>query len=271
MGENEKANKTGIFYLITFFVVMALFVFSGTVIARYLFLILFFTIFPYSLYKVSETEGETEIPELNKAIIGLISVVMNADGQNSKTEQQKVVESFFLKRFGEQKAEKLLFYLAQSLQNEITNFRPHCLQLNRSFSYAQRLDFLTLLFRIADANKNICENVAEILQRIARHTAISNSDFTELTLKFSSYYSYRQKREPRSYTFSNNIQWACQTLSVSKDSSIEEIKKAYRKLAMKYHPDKINPNDTITQAQAAEKFRAINTAYKILKRERGVV
>jgi curved DNA-binding protein len=48
-------------------------------------------------------------------------------------------------------------------------------------------------------------------------------------------------------------------LGVSKNSSDEEIKRAYRKLAMKYHPDR-NPN----KKEAEERFKAINEAYAVL-------
>ena len=48
-------------------------------------------------------------------------------------------------------------------------------------------------------------------------------------------------------------------LGVSKDASTSQIKKAYRKLAMTFHPDK-NPDDP----EASEKFHDINAAYEVL-------
>ena len=267
MEEGKKTNKTTIFVGIFFFLFYLL-ILSGAPNPIYFFLVVILTAATYLSYlqadSLAEQEKKREIPDLNIALTGLISVIMNADGQNTRLELAEV-KSFLLTRFGEQKAKKMLLLLRHLLQKEITNFRPHCLQLNRSLSYSQKLDFLTLLFRIANTNGGICENEAEILSRIARHITISNPDFTGLIQQFPSFYNY-QKKQTQSLVY-YDTRWAYKTLLIDENASMEEIKKAYRKLAMQYHPDKIDSNDTVVQAEAAEKFYRIHEAYKYLRKE----
>src|SRR5579875_3221468 len=50
------------------------------------------------------------------------------------------------------------------------------------------------------------------------------------------------------------------TLGVARDAGAEDLKRAYRKLAMQYHPDR-NPDDAAAEA----KFKEVNEAYDVLK------
>ena len=57
-----------------------------------------------------------------------------------------------------------------------------------------------------------------------------------------------------------------QVLNVSPDASDEEVKKAYRELARKYHPDNYHDNPLADLAQ--EKMKEINAAYDAIQRQR---
>ena len=61
-----------------------------------------------------------------------------------------------------------------------------------------------------------------------------------------------------------------EVLGVDKSASAEEIKKAYRKMAVKYHPDKVATLGEDVQKAAEEKFKAISQAYEAICKERGI-
>ena len=59
-------------------------------------------------------------------------------------------------------------------------------------------------------------------------------------------------------------------LEIERSATDEEVKKAYRRMAMKYHPDKVASAGEEVKQTATEKFRAINEAYEEIKAERGM-
>ena len=59
-------------------------------------------------------------------------------------------------------------------------------------------------------------------------------------------------------------------LGITSDATDEEVKKAYRKMAIKYHPDKVATLGEDLQKAAEEKFKAVNQAYEAICRERGI-
>ena len=61
-----------------------------------------------------------------------------------------------------------------------------------------------------------------------------------------------------------------EVLGISKGASSEEIKKAFRKMANKYHPDKVSHLGKEIQKNAEEKFKAVNDAYQKIKDARGL-
>jgi DnaJ like chaperone protein len=66
-----------------------------------------------------------------------------------------------------------------------------------------------------------------------------------------------------------NPNWAYEVLELSPACTDDEIKKAYRRMGMKYHPDKVNSLGEDVKQSATEKFRKVKDAYDHLKKERG--
>ena len=70
--------------------------------------------------------------------------------------------------------------------------------------------------------------------------------------------------------FVQDTGYAYKILEIGPEASDEEVKKAYRRMAMKYHPDKLaNMGEDIQQA-AQEKFRKVSEAYQSIKKERNI-
>jgi len=59
-------------------------------------------------------------------------------------------------------------------------------------------------------------------------------------------------------------------LGVGKDTDAKDIKKAYRKMAMKHHPDKLSDLSEAQQKMGKEKFLKVQEAYENIKKERGL-
>ena len=59
-------------------------------------------------------------------------------------------------------------------------------------------------------------------------------------------------------------------LGLEKEASKEEIKKAYRQMAIRYHPDKVAAMGDEYQKGAQEKFQKIQEAYENIKKQRGI-
>jgi DnaJ like chaperone protein len=69
--------------------------------------------------------------------------------------------------------------------------------------------------------------------------------------------------------FFKNPDRAYKILEIDKTATVAEIKKAYRTMAKKYHPDKLIDMDEAYKKGAEEKFRNVQESYESLQKERG--
>lgn len=228
----------------------------------------------YAFYYSSINEEE-EITLSQKAIIQLIAQTMKADGQLTKSELN-VVKEYLLANYNENVSKKLLLYLRTVLKRnlEIQDIRPLCLRINQTVNYKGKLSVLSVLFKIAYAQGEITQKEFEIIQLFARFSCIRHEDFRAISQLYINNGNYRKRRtqEQNNYKYQrtttqqsyNSKKWAYDELGIPENSSPDEIKKAFRKLAQKYHPDKLNNASEREVKYATEKFRKVINAYEAL-------
>ena len=194
------------------------------------------------------TQGDIQV-----SIIVLIACVIKADGRVLKSEIN-YIKPFLLRNFGEEGAKQALLLLKELLNKDIDS-TAIAQQIGQNTNYSTRLELLRVLIEVANADGNIDPIELHVIERIAIAMSIQNADFQSILALYQ-----RQK----------DINWAYTALEISPSSSNDEVKKAYRRMAMKYHPDKVaNAGEDIRQ-QATEKFRGINEAYEHIKQQRGL-
>jgi DnaJ like chaperone protein len=202
--------------------------------------------------RTSQTRRTTEA-DFKMSLLVMIACIMKADGKVHKTELT-VVKKFLVANFGEEGALEALQILKKLLEQPI-NETEVAMQINQHMNYSAKLQLVHLLFDIAFADGEVHPLELNMIQRISSIFRISSADFESLKAP------YNKQSDPS---------WAYKTLEIEPTATDEEIKKAYRRMAMKYHPDKVNNLGDDMKKSATDKFRTINDAYESLKKARGI-
>ena len=185
------------------------------------------------------------------SLLVLTAAVMKADKKIMKSELD-YVKQFFLKQFGETQTDQQMLMLREILKQEIP-LRDVCMQIKQNMDYAARLQLIHFLFGVASADNQVNADEVAVIEEIARYLNIQINDVTSIKAMF-----YK------------DIESAYKILEVSPTATDEELKKAYRKMALKYHPDKVHQLGDDIQNAAKEKFQKLNAAYEQIKKQRGL-
>lgn len=185
------------------------------------------------------------------SLMVLVASVMKADGKVVRAELDYVKD--YLKRsFGTQDSSEAVLMLRDMLKQEIP-VDEVCLQIQQHVDYSSRLQLLHFLFGIAKADGLVSESELKMIERIALNLGINTSDYTSIKSMF----------------YQDSV-WAYKVLELDKSATDDEVKKAYRRMAIKYHPDKVSYLGEEVQNSAKEKFQKVNEAFENIKKERGI-
>jgi DnaJ like chaperone protein len=185
------------------------------------------------------------------SLLVLTAAVMKADNRILKSELD-YVKKFMVQNFGSASAQEAVKMLRDILKqnipvNEVSN------QIKQNMNYSARLQLLHFLFGIAQADGEVDSSEQQLIQHIAGQMGIGNSDYQSIQAMFV-----------RDTTSDYKI------LEIDPKVSNEELKKAYRRMAMKYHPDKVSHLGVDFQNAAKDKFQKVSEAYENIKKERKI-
>lgn len=196
--------------------------------------------------------GMNEQNDFISVLLTLSAAVMKADGKVLKSELD-YLKNFFQSQFGNRFTQQHLSFLKETLDKEYVNINEICSFLRQRTTEEVRIQLVHYLFGIAKADNHVSDKEIDVIYRIARQLHVSEVDFQSIKNMFY--------RNPSSdYTI----------LGVDKSATDDEIKKAYRKMAVKYHPDKVQDMGEEHQKAAKEKFQQIQEAYENLKKARNL-
>jgi DnaJ like chaperone protein len=196
--------------------------------------------------------ARTNQGDFGMSLLVLVAAVMKSDGKVVKSELD-YVKQFFIRQFGQESAKQALLMLKDILKQEIP-VRDVSLQIGRNMDYSSRLQLLHLLFNVSLADKQIHPLELEIIEKISGYLGVAAADFSSIKNMFI-------PETDSSYKI----------LEIDQTSTNDEVKKAYRRMAMKYHPDKVSHLGEDFRKTADEKFKKVNEAYDKIKKERNMV
>lgn len=200
------------------------------------------------------TRQTTGANDFRMALLVLMAGIMKADGRVVKSELNSV-KQVLLKNYGEEGALEALQVLKQLLSQDI-DVRQVAMQCSIYLTYSLRLQMLHILYDIAVVDGDINRQEETLLHVISADMGITEADRMSIAAMFAKQ--------------SNNSDWAYKVLEIPADATDEEVKKAYRRMAMKYHPDKVNTLDENMKQSATEKFRKVKEAYDTIKKQRNI-
>lgn len=201
-------------------------------------------------YEDDQTWNQGQRNSFLMSLLILSTAVIKADGKTSSEEIARLRE-FFARNFGAQAAEEAEEIVKDIMQKDF-NLYEVCSQIRSCMDYSQRLQLFHFLVSLG-ACDGLQQREIDVLETIATYIGLSKGETDSIIAQFRP---------------SNDSNY--RILEIDPGATDEEVKKAYRKMAVKYHPDKVATLGEDVQKAAEEKFKAVSQAYEAICRERGI-
>jgi len=200
----------------------------------------------------SQNKSATRSGDFEVSLLILASIVIKADGKQDQRELD-FVRAQFVRMYGKARANKAFNLFREISKQANISTRQVCLQIRQMMDHASRLQLVHFLFGIAKSDHHVADSEVEVIALIASYLGINPKDFESIKAMFY-----------------NTPDSAYKILELDPNATRSEIKKAYRKMAKKYHPDKVSHLGKEHQKGAEEKFRKVQEAYEQLQKEKRI-
>lgn len=201
-------------------------------------------------YGEDQTWNQGQRNSFLMSLLVLSASVIKADGKTS-SQELATLRSFFTRNFGTQAGNEAEEIVRELLTKDY-NLYEVCGQIRSCMDYSQRLQLYHYLVALG-ASDGLHQREVDVLETIATYIGLSKAEVDSIFAQFRP---------------SNDSNY--HVLEITPDATDEEVKKAYRKMAVKYHPDKVATLGEDVQKAAEEKFKAVSQAYEAICRERGI-
>ncbi len=204
----------------------------------------------FEYQKFKDPRIGTQPGDFRISLLILSAAVMKADNKQLKSELD-YIKAFFIQNFGPEATQHYMRAFRDILKRDIP-LRDVCLQIRNHMDLHSRLQLLHYLFGISLADKHAHDMEINTIQNISNWMGINQHDFESIRNMFV--------KDSKS---------AYKILETDPSASDEQIKKAYRAMALKYHPDRVSHLGEEFQQASKEKFQKVNEAYETIRKERG--
>jgi len=193
----------------------------------------------------------TSAGDFAASLLVLSASVMKADGKVLKSELD-YVKQFYIRQFGQEIATQQMLILKDLLKKDIP-VKQVAEQVRFYMQHPVRLQLLQFLFGIANADNEVAASELSEIEKIAGYMGISSKDYESIKAMFV-----------------KNSADAYKVLELDESASDTELKQAYRRMAKKYHPDKVRELGKVHEDAAKVKFQKLQDAYETIKKQRGI-
>jgi DnaJ like chaperone protein len=213
-----------------------------------------------SAYEKSQTQTHNTFVFL---LVNILVKIAQIDGKVTRDEIN-TIHNFF--QYNLHYSQSQFYWVKELVKEALTSpvsLESLLQEFRQKFTYEPRLILLELVYQVLYSNEHVSDAELQLARNISEYLEISAYDQRSIEAKYRA--GFRAAAAPQEPSENRYYE----ILGLEPGASFSEVKTAYRKLSMKYHPDKVGHLGDEFKKVAEEKMKELNGAYDYLKKKYG--